>query len=108
MQLEKNNALVSLISNKHNTFIAVSNLTGKLIIYKSLKRKKTKDITVKLTWGFLLILKKLRNLKLKFIVLHIQNLKTHLIQHVLSIFKTWNINISFMKTFISFYFFFKS
>lgn len=95
MSLEKNYT-IKIINTKNNTFITLNNTYGQLLSYKSLKEKKTKDMKVKLTWGLINLFKKIRDLKIKYINLNLNNLDNDLLQHIFVIFTTWNITINYI------------
>ncbi len=84
---------------KNNSFISVSHFNGKLILYTSIKRKKEKDVNIKLIGRLVSMFKNLFDLKLKinFILLFIQNIELNLIQKVLNFFKTLEIPIIYLK-----------
>jgi hypothetical protein len=65
-----------------------------------LKKKQTKDLKIKLMWGLVSLLRKLKRAKkkIKFIHLYVQNLKLNIIQYLFNILKIWNIQISFFKS----------
>jgi hypothetical protein len=46
--MTKKTYILKIIKTKKNDFIILSNLKGKLINYKSLKKKQTKDLKIKL------------------------------------------------------------
>ena len=95
----ENTIILKIKKTKNNCFVSFSEINGLLLNYVTLKQKKMADINLKLTWALVLMLKKLKkiNKKIKHIHLYIQNLELTLIQHIFTFFKTWNINISFMK-----------
>ncbi len=95
-----NDLLILKIKNKKNNhFLSASFLDGYLLLSKSLYNKQIKDLKVKLTGILVNILKQLRIMKIsiKFIHLFIGNIESNLIQYLFAFFKTWNINITFLK-----------
>ena len=94
------NIIILKIKKTHNNcFLSINNIKGLLLSYKTFKQKKSSDNKIKITWALVLLLKKLKikNKKIKYIHLYIQNLDLTLIQHIFTFFKTWDINISFLK-----------
>lgn len=88
---------LKITNNKNNTFISISNYRGILLTYKSFKEKKTKDIKSRLTLGLIHILKKLKNNKIKFINLNINNINIECVQHLFLLLKTFNVIINSIK-----------
>lgn len=93
MPIIEKKLILKVKKTKNNCFIMLTNLNGRLIFCKSLNKKNIKDIKVRFTWGIIHFLKKLQKLKIKFILLQIENLTINLVKHLFNLFKTWNINI---------------
>ena len=87
--------VLKIKTTKNNTFLSLSLLNGRLISYKSLKKKKGKDIQIKITWSLVLLLKKVS--KVQFIHLYVQNVNNNILQYILHFFKLWNIQVTFFK-----------
>lgn len=88
---------LKITKTNNNTFISINNHKGSLLTYKSFKEKKTKDIKSRLTLGLIHVLKKLKNNKIKFINLNVNNIKIEYIQHLFLLLKTFNVIIHSVK-----------
>lgn len=88
---------LKIASNKNNIFVSITNSEGVLLTYKSLKEKKTKDLKSKMTWGLILILKRVKYLKIKYLNLNIINVNINIIQQIFSLFKTLGLIINNIK-----------
>lgn len=93
----ENQFILKIKKTKNNCFIMLTDLNGKLIVYKSLNKKNIKDIKVRFTWGIMHFLKKLQILKIKFILLYVENLAIKLIKDLFTLFKIWDMNIVFFN-----------
>lgn len=101
MFLENKQYYIKIIKTKKNIFISICSCNGILLTYKSFTEKKTKDIKSRMTLELINVIKKLKKLKIKYINLNISNLKTNIIQQIISLFKTININIQSIKYFLN-------